>query len=216
MFIIMFIISGVAYGGDTDTNLTNVDNIKKGSFALQFKVNENFKITDFNGALISAKYHYSKSAGIQFGFEINSSRDKSEYNIMAAPDYSTDERIIEICMLIQHILYIKKKASSGLYWGIGPFFNLSNIKERYIEYTSPDDSFSRDYRNKVIGIGITNSFGVEIYIWKNLSLLAEYNLSLKYEYEKKHDFIIPPGERIKNHFWTLKSDEIKVGFSVYF
>jgi hypothetical protein len=41
-----------------------------GKFSLQFQINENFSLSDFQGTVISGKYHFSKRDAVRLGLEI--------------------------------------------------------------------------------------------------------------------------------------------------
>jgi hypothetical protein len=52
-----------------------------GKYALQFQISENFTLSDFQGAILSGKYHLGKRSAIRLGLSINFDDSDSDREI---------------------------------------------------------------------------------------------------------------------------------------
>ncbi|MFC1501831.1 hypothetical protein ACFL6A_00295 [bacterium] len=159
---------------------------KKGCKALLFQINENFTLSDFQGALISMKWHFSEKSAIRLGLNIGGdftfSHENQSYYISDSSFHGlskTEDRNIDIGLSVQYTWYVKRRTDVKFFYAIGPTFMYQSFYKDYSQV--------KYFPNKVpykYGIGFIFNMGVEFFLFKNVSLLVEYGLSASYWHEQ--------------------------------
>ena len=98
-----------------------------GKFALQFQINENFSLSNFQGSVLSGKYHFSKRDAIRLGLEFIFGDSESETVVNNLDTNVVAQRVEDINNLgftinSQYIHYIRGTDNISLFGGIGPYF----------------------------------------------------------------------------------------------
>lgn len=101
-----------------DTTIQNY--LRKGRFALMFQITENFKLSDFQGALISGKYHLSQKSAISLGVGLDGyySETNNKYLFVDTLAYApyTVKDVLTLNFLIKYMYYFKPVNRISLYF----------------------------------------------------------------------------------------------------
>ncbi|MCJ7813253.1 hypothetical protein MUP95_08075 [bacterium] len=203
----MILLSHVIYAQDSDTSSNTTYNFRKGLWALQFRIDNNFMLSSFQGGTISVKYHVSDKSAVRFGFSVSGQYelDKEEYVNGIIVESQEKYHQESLTFDLQYIHYPSANKAAMFYWGFGPSLSGSHLSTLLPET-------SRSYR---IGMGLTVIFGVEYIITEHLGLTAEYSTMVKYvrsynRYESAGHTYKYTGEDI-----IVDTNAVKFGVSVY-
>jgi hypothetical protein len=191
-----------------------------GKFALQFQINENFSLSNFQGSVLSGKYHFSKRDAIRLGLEFIFGDSESETVVNNLDTNVVDQRVEDINNLgftinSQYIHYIRGTDDISLFCGIGPYF-------RYYKSTRNGELVVDEIENMIksenenYGIGLDLLVGVEWWFHKYMSLSAEYGLKFSYLSSKtsfEDDSIKGESE---HKAYNISGNHINFGITVYF
>jgi hypothetical protein len=195
-----------------------------GKFALQFQIAENFKLTSFQGSIISGKYNFSNSLALRFGVSFNARNDKYDQdnsNVNTNNKYLSVDEIADYSVQIKpQLLYSSSIVEDvSFYWGGG----LTLIYEHNAQNSkSTVDTLltTYEYNSSGFGYGLEAVVGVEWFVKKNISLSAEYGLQvshIKVNIEQKR---VENGSNIlnknDNSYTRSNGNLIRMGLSVYF
>lgn len=214
---------GNVYGQEKNTrDSTKTTSLQKGKFALQFQITENFKLSDFQGALISAKYHFSPKSAIRFGVGLGADFTETDQLQKFVPngDDSDDpffwKKELMINTVFQFIYYLNAIKNPCFFIAIGPKFNYSRSKEMH--GVKPPKERLPDIRTSSktygLGFGAVLNLGTELFIRKNVSLQAEYGVQYVYEY-RKHTTLVPSSNNYTYERHTFHPSKVKFGISLY-
>ncbi len=214
IFIIIFLILFSSAFSQEDIN-----NSMKFSKALQFQIDENFTLKDFQGALISFKKHLGNSralrVGLSTGFQLNTGECHPEST--SSEVRKTDCHNFSLGIYSQYLFYSKSNSSIQFFWGAGPTIGYSRRKSD-IEHIRFNNIINKEGHVEYhIQGGLSGVMGVEWLFRENMSLSAEYGMYFSYNYSKLK--ITPDDEfKIENINKSLKlgSNSIKFGLSIYF
>ncbi len=191
-----------------------------GKFALQFQINENFRLSNFQGSTLSGKYHFSSRDAVRLGLSLSFSDfdGKVSSNVLDTINvntYKIDNSSFGITVKAQYIRYIKGTEDISFFAGGGPFIDYftstsnGNIKEKdpVEKYKRTDDSYS---------LGVDLLLGVEWWFHKYMSLSAEYGMKFMYRSrESKVEQGVIRKELTENYF-RITANNINFGITVYF
>lgn len=187
----IWLFSQSDYAQDTTKN-----SLKQSKFALQFQIDNNFTLKSFQGNTLSFKYHIYDESAVRLGFSVNgfveTNRQKNDIEVSRTKSY-------EFTINAQFIQYIKTFEDVSLYTGGGPLFF-----KRYNTTSSPG------YENMWY-LGLSGILGIEWFFKKNMSLTAEYGLSLIYSVRD---------EKYSDHYYSKEiilgeNNMLKFGISIY-
>lgn len=192
LFTFLFYFSGQALGQTQDSV-----SLKQGSWALQFGIGSNFTLTTFQGTTLGAKYQLSDESAIRGGITLNGNTNSgpaSYSGSIADSDAgivpgSTSSKSANITFVLQYIWYMNPKGNVHLYAGVGPLVS-------YSYYNNARNSSSLGFSNNILywtnihtddkntqwGIGGTAVLGVEWFAFNWLSLHADYNENIQYQW----------------------------------
>ena len=162
------------YSEERDT----LNSLEDGAWARQFKITDNFSLTNFTGSLVSLKRHYSpnSAARVGIGLSLNQADTDDEFS---DPDtlitFTRDSDSYSAQVDLQYLYYTNPDSRVSLFWGLGPTFQYS--KSDATRETG-DDSFVS--RRKRWSIGVIGSLGVEWFPTKIVGIHAEYGLGALY------------------------------------
>ncbi|UCE66034.1 MAG: hypothetical protein JSU85_14465 [Candidatus Zixiibacteriota bacterium] len=199
----------------------------KGAKALQFRITNNFVLTDFQGVALSGKKHISKNSAIRLGANLYtefSTEDEdrrifSSDTTIASSDAENSAQMLILEM--QYIRYASIERRIKLFWGAGPSlrFNREIIETDYYDGFNNISRRLRD-ENKSWGTGATGVIGVEWFATSDISFHTEYILSIMYEWQKIRD-----DDASGTNFVSISSEEtgiqvyasnVRFGLSLYF
>ncbi len=177
----------------------NVDStsLKGGIWALQFGISSNFTLTSFQGSTIGAKYQLSKNSAIRGGITLNGSTNRGptsssgtigDTSLNSAPG-STSNKSIDLSFVFQYLWYMNPNGIVHLYAGVGPSVSYNYYKYAYDSprlYQTGNHGYwvmsSYDNHYTQWAAGVAASIGVEWFACSWLSLRADYNESLQYQW----------------------------------
>jgi len=195
IFLAFCLINQSSYSQDSTKN-----SLKESKFALQFQIGTNFTLKDFQGSTLSFKYQIFDESAVRVGFSISSSVETyREENHIEEPK----QNYFDITLNAQFIKYLKTFEDISLYTGGGPRF--------FSEYYT---SLPSGY-HKYWSLGLDGILGVEWFFKKNMSLSAEYGISIVYWVTDIND----PSSTSK--FYNTKrinigdNNMLKFGISIY-
>ncbi len=211
----------------------------QGSWSLQFRISNNFTLSNFQGALISAKRHLSDKSAVRFGLSFSGSTgDISTDDISSrvdslmnnATNNSSDGELSDISVgaTTQIMFYTTSDKKIDFYFGVGPDLTYSRSKHDYdLQYIQSDFPIrnGKDINySRLWTFGLLGSWGVECFVTKKLSLMAEYGAGLGYysRYrETKHieyleDMTTTRLRTEEENRFRFYSSNVNFGLSVYF
>lgn len=224
----LFLISSLAFAQDSDS-LPSIEkkrpnSLKAGAWALQFQITQDFTLKDFQGMLISAKRHYSKGKAIRFGIGLSASLTDSDDwyrsfqndTIVGGANSELENNGQSVDLIGQYVIYRPTDAKASFYFGGGLVGSYSRSKSN-----SASSSGSRNSQTtQNFAIGLSGVFGAEWFATKNIGLLAEYGVTLKYNwtrsnYKSSSGIFSNTGVRIQRTI-GINPAIVKLGLSVYF
>ncbi len=193
--IIFCLINQNGFSQDSSKN-----SLKQSMFALQFQIGNNFTLESFQGSTLSFKYQILDESAIRVGFSISSYVETSrEENFIEKPR----EKSIELTINAQFIQYLKTFEDISLYTGGGPKFY-----DRY--YTLGD--FGHE---KIWSLGLDGILGAEWFFKKNMSLSAEYGISIVYWVSEMVDPSSTSKHSKRKNININDNNMLKFGISIY-
>jgi len=214
IIILCLVLSGNLYSREKNYSFLkaaedttyNKNSLENGKWALQFGISDNLTLSNFNGATLSVKRQLSDKSALRLSF-------KGNYKWVGYDNFNF--YVYEYLLFTADLLYMYYLNPSDLiniygYAGAG-------YSREYLY----DNGYIRDgYRNTFeYSIGPSIGAGAEYFVFKSMSVFAEYNFDFRFG---KKDFyengIISSANPI---YKTLNINEfiydnVKFGLSVYF
>jgi hypothetical protein len=203
----------------------------KGSQALQFQVASNFRLTTFQGSLISYIKFLSDRRALRVGVDVLGHTGDRDITF-EFPDYDSlrgegnPEDWNHQYALVSQLLTLQKKGPIRFYYGGGPKLSYVNTGRESIDFRIYYDELERvsskdTYRTW--GLGLSGTAGVQRVLNDYLTLHAEYGLSIMYQWGRQtseYQFTENP-ERDKKSTtdissFDVRSEGVRFGLSVYF
>ena len=178
-FVLIF--SSFVYGSDsTDFQFK--------THSIQFEVNSLFNISDFQGTLISYKYHFSNAYALRFGIDFRADVNGGDYDRTYSTQnndfiqYSQEIRNYDINLLSQFLKYPNARNDIKTFFGAGPYFSLRSRRTINKDVITGNNvvGVERYYDFKETFIGLSGVIGAEWFFLRNLSLTAEYSFFAAY------------------------------------
>jgi opacity protein-like surface antigen len=191
-----------------------------GKFALQFQINENFTLTNFQGTTFSGKYHLGKKSAIRAGLSISfdDARSERESTINDTLNYfeNSENNSIGFTIISQYLFYLVRTDDIGFYMGSGPTIGFGHSKgETKLEIsdsTFETGSGSSDNFN----VGLDAIIGVEWSFHKDMTISAEYGIKFYYIHQTSEFETTSRKDKRTNEAIRLTPNYINFGISVYF
>ncbi|MBN2424407.1 MAG: hypothetical protein JXR46_09405 [Calditrichaceae bacterium] len=210
--------------------------------AMQFQVMDIFSLSDFQGTLISYKYHLSNKSAVRIGLGFNMDNiDDTEKQINDSDPVSIylngNESYYNISFRAQYVYYFNPQNEIKFYSGAGPYvaYILSTNESTEEGFYSPNSEIQsrvRTYEQEIItyNLGLSGIYGLEWFFKENMSLTAEYGFLFYYSYEdmKMTNEIITEYSYYSNSHesnntqnetskgLSFRSEGVLFGLSVYF
>lgn len=192
--------------------------LQPGAWALQFQITEDFTLDDFQGSIVSVKYHSSAKSAWRAGLELDfSSREESRERTLSGvpqPGVNAEYSRSSATLGLQYVRYANPASKVVFLFGGGPFFGFDNRSTEYT-YEEPTPSPIEDSRDSW-SAGVSGFVGVEWRVASRIGIHAEYG----FEYE--HAEITDEAERV-DASETRSSDSdsfgartVLLGVSAYF
>lgn len=215
LFGALFFINAPAFAAD------NTDNEKQtslvaGTWSLQFRITDNFQLSSFQGATISAKRHFSDGRALRLGISLNGSvTDIEKRRTDQSSDSTTSELILRVDenqqylrFDAQYLIYPSPMKKLNVFIGVGPLFELSR---------SEVSSSGQERINKIWSFGLTTVLGVEWFATNRISILSEYASTLTYDFQISESTYSDGKIKNEDELQTLSFSytSVRFGLSVY-
>jgi len=223
----LFVMLGFVFFVQTPHAKEN--SLKKGKWALQFQIDNNFHLSSFQGSTLSLKKHTSDTRALRLGlsvqFEYNDGQlDRPLYGPGNSP--GNREFINHSYKLdLQKLYYVNSSAAVNLFFGIGPTASYNYSKDER-DTRNDDNSFVDywSYKSSGYSAGVAGIIGVEWFASKDISLLAEYETSILYRGSARETTrnTVQSSYQFKQYDYQssdgilISSAAVKFGLSVYF
>lgn len=206
LILIILCLPDLGVGQPADsTNIHRAHSLKDGAWALQFKLNNLFKLDDFQGATVSAKYHLADKRAVRLGIDISTYYEKNDDGLA----YEDKSDIQRLKFNMQYIVYPSLRKNLYFFWGIGPSFSFARM-HRKSEHAIPDLESTSQYLNA----GLQAAIGAEWFATREISLTADYSTLAEYNWVTETTSWQDNVSK-KNQF-KLDSLPARFGLSVYF
>jgi hypothetical protein len=235
LVLVITVLSQSALGLNLRRRNRNIEQVNPWSFqiAIDEKINED-EDNDFNGFRLSLKRNYNKHSALRINLGIVDQDITNDENRF----FYTDDLTIRMYdwqryefgganLSVQYMFYPSPNDRVNFFWGIGPALGIygseSNVETTYYGGYSYDwvdfvvcDRFSK------FALGVEGSVGMEWFLGRHISLLAEYGFILQNEwYFFELDYYDYDGyviDKVKGFDDGLHLDasRIKLGMAFYF
>ena len=229
-FLFIFSLTLFVFGQNPPDSSKN--SLTSGSWSLQFQIEKDFTLGNFQGTNVSAKKHFSKNSAIRFGISlsgnINNSDREIEYENVSRNIQNSDDNTTSINLSGYYLYYLHAKNKINLFLGTGPIFGVTSSNREANEEVGQDSLFRKvkvESDRDSWRAGVHFLIGTEWFITKHLSLMAEYGSTLSYTKYNMNDtrtiIYIDDEESVrksssKNSRYSFNASAVKFGLSVYF
>jgi hypothetical protein len=176
------------------------------NWAIEFRIMENFQLASFESNEVSLKQRLTAASALRyalgFDYEWNNEGQKLD-------DISTHGSVL-------YQRYLNPENRARFYWGVGPGFAVAYSYRLNSTSTSFLERTLHDYR-----VGVLAMTGAECFVWKTISLHAEYREEAVYHWVNEVARVKGSGgstTRSEFRFRTfdLRNSGVLFGLSVYF
>jgi hypothetical protein len=198
----------------------SVSDLADGSWSLQFQIDSHFNVRSFEGSTLSIR----KFTGDQTAWRGGASIAVSINDEVRNNGYEVDDNSYSFEVVIQRLVYSAPRTKTAFYFGLGPAGGYANRTYTQV-FTFHDGTYSkREDVTETWWLGISAVMGVEWYVLRNLSLIAEYNPVYGFSgygysrtdyYSGSRYTALSATESPESNF-LLDSDDVRFGFSVHF
>jgi len=191
-----------------------------GKFALQFQINRDFQLSDFQGSTLSGKYHFSARDAVRLGItlELSDAEFEASTNQIDTINVSTisgDQSTFGITINTQYIRYIKGTDDIAFFIGGGPFITYSTTTSNgEIREKDPVEKLKRSDDSYSLGVDLL--LGIEWWFHKYMSLSAEYGMKFMY---RSRESMVEQGvirRETTDNYFRITANSINFGITVYF
>ena len=206
--LLIFLTGGVMGQDGRNESDQGHNSLVKGSRSFQFRISPDFTLSAFDGAMISAKKHFSPNSALRFGIGLDARIGRLEEDQM-----DRDFTDLDIDATIQYIYYPSPQSAINFYSGSGPIVEFQRYKEN-AEYEDDSDagySYTRSW-----SVGLLGSWGVEWFADENISFICEYGAGIRYASIRGENHLGISGRDQSSHEVSFFSQGVDLGLSVYF
>jgi hypothetical protein len=211
----LFCFAPASAAGDGEMEKQN--SLVAGSWSLQFRITENFQLSSFQGATISAKRHFSDGRAIRFGISLSGTFTGEEHRSIdetadsTLVEYTTDENQQYVRFDVQYMIYPSPTKKLNVFLGVGPLFELSR---------GETTGLGQWRLNKIWRFGLSGVLGVEWFATTRISFISEYSSALTYDYlTAERTYTIGDSDNFRNEderqSLSFSYTSIKFGLSLY-
>lgn len=204
-----------------------------GTHSIQFRVRGLFSFSSFEGGAISYKYHTSDYTAYRIGITLNAriwdEEITHQYTSVSTSlfEQNRDNKTMNIALIGERLWYFNTKNDIKMFFGAG--LRIATIISSFdTEDVNTIDSlntvyYDKEYKNNHYAFGAKFSYGIEWFFMKNMSLHAEYGLSVSYFIEEYSRVMLKTSD--ENYLDSYKNDRsgfeindtgVLLGLSVYF
>ncbi len=235
-----------AQESNRDSSGTPRNSLQPDTWALEFGISYNFSLTSFQGSALSIKRQLNSHEAIQLGIggslSDQSTNSSAQYNLGDTLTYGNSQsggsNGGSIQVNLQYVYYPNPDADINFYIGAGPTIGYSRSRGN-TNYTPalpvPADSTiiinypgSTNQNSTSWNAGVSAMAGVECFVWKFVSIHAQYGLNLTYSESNstsryaynilRNGKLIPStsSSHGSSHTWQVYPASVMFGLSVYF
>jgi hypothetical protein len=188
--------------------------LKKGSWSLQFGIQQNASLTSFAGATISAKRHYSPRSALRTGVTVNFDHG-SQSDLRTSRDQT--RKRFDTDLGIEYLRYLSPTKRLGAYLGAGPHFSYARDIQELKQQSTASPSYPRTV-SREWGLGLDFLLGTEWFVTEGIALFGEYDLYVGYRsaLNQASDARLGLTARTKATDYLIASRGAKLGLSLYF
>jgi hypothetical protein len=217
------------------------NSLERGSWAFQFQIANNFTLREFQGAVISAKKHFSENTAVRMGVSVvlnGTDEDVAgtsfQYDTVSSRntgDASRDGQTFQVNA--QYLYYPNPHSAVNFFLGGGPLIVFSRSHSESEQSSRSPSGYVSTQTNSSNGkswaIGAGAVTGVEWFATRNLSFHAEYGVTIQYQWldvsdASRYTSRPPTGpvyssgssNESSRNFWQFNGTTVKFGLSVYF
>lgn len=162
----------------------------KNNWSFQIMADNRVDDDSYDGVRFALKRNFSKSESVRFSLGLverqsyHHNRVVNSNGSMMVFDNQNDFDLEGVSLSIQYLYAPSRNGNTSFYWGIGPYLSY--------EETNPDILIIQGYNipfdgaadivpgeTGLIGLGAEWSFGLELFLGKNVSLLGEYGVTIQ-------------------------------------
>jgi hypothetical protein len=213
--IISFVFGGWLANPETCASQeTRTNPLEGGSLALQFRISENFTLSDFSGSAISLKRHHSARSALRLGMSLGFSSSAIESLHPSFGDTIPSEgdgHSYGFRIDLQYLRYSNPSGRVSPFWGVGPL-----VGHNSFDFKSSSRAEERRVDEHRWTLGLIGSLGIEWFPIQSIGIHAEYGLSFTYFTAKTREGDPDRLGVTKTHSWDLQGDGVLFGLSVYF
>ncbi len=203
----IILLAYATYAQESDTQSDETYHFRKGLWALQFRIDDNFMLSSFQGGTFSAKYHVSDKSAIRFGFSMSGQYESDKEDFVNGTVVESFEKYHQEALTfdLQYIHYPSANKAAMFFWGLGP-----SLSGAHLSTLLPETS--RTFR---IGMGLTVTFGVEYIVSSHLGLMAEYGTLVQYVVDYQRSTSVEGVQKRHKDRVIVNTNNVKFGVSVY-
>jgi len=224
ILILAFLFISINTFSQTADSVKQINSLQKGSWAVQFEIGSDFKLSSFEGVMVSLKYHLSPKFALRFGAGFNGRNNQQIYEYREHYyGYTGSEPVSNfydnVFFNINCLYYIKHDSKINVFFGLGP-------RAGYI--TDYSEHFYLDGYKEILDIeswavGLNGLFGCEWFPVSYLSLFGEYSAYGTFGKTIRKDWVYENSTGYRVEYYNRYSDDYefrgniaKLGISIYF
>jgi hypothetical protein len=203
------------------------------TWAFQFQIDESFRITSFQGTMLSLKRQFSPSSALRAGVSIslNSGDGSSDqgYSIVDTLQYYNSSAASAtsntFLISVQYLLYPNPTDEINLFFGGGPQALLNHSSSDEVNPSASNASRSTSSETNSTYFGISGLAGVEWFATRSLSFHGEYGVVVQRYWNDRVSEIRETtslgttsiqSSSSTGDGWRITASSVRIGLSVYF
>lgn len=183
LLVILFLFPNYAVGQNSDSSYIR---LTEGKTALQFRINGNFTLGDFTGALISIQKKLSERNAIRWGLTLGAHyRKRKSHNPYSIEGYN--EKNFHLGILMNYLWYVRVYKQIRFYYGAGPVLNATydhSYNKTTLKTLNPNLHTRTDSYNLVGHLAVQGVCGIEYFVARNTGFSIEYVPSAEFDYTR--------------------------------
>jgi hypothetical protein len=202
--------------------------MRKGAYALQFATSGDLALNRFQGSVLSAKRHFSRSRAVRFGISgsifSDDSGEDDRYTVADTAAFedrqSNRDRECTVGIDLQYLHYTAPRGRLIGFTGCGPLAEYG-WRDSYRQDLFHSGSHDSRMQRRGWTVGASGLIGVEWFASRSVSLHTEYGMRVAYEWSRGrgtvHDY---PANRTgrtssSSHGWRVSGSLVQLGISAY-
>ena len=194
------------------TPTLRADELPRGSWAAQFRVANDFTLSNFGGNVLSLKKHLSPANALRASVDLLLRHTTQDQFDGVVSIERREEDLTQVGFSFDYLRYFAPRSSLSLFLGAGPFFRLSDATSiRFIpQLPEPQSTTQRDERS----YGVRGVLGLEWFVTNSIGLHSEYGVEAsRATSDSSHE---PGGHESRIKSWGVSGKSVFLGASVYF